>query len=87
MRLVGDLSSYHFNPDVTGAKPPFSMEDIMQQTDSKFSTYLRSPDFERYKTYDLYSNATEPVKIGLYADNVEGDNEGIMFPCDSKVPV
>ncbi len=68
---VGDLSSYHFNPDSTGAKPPFSMQQIMSYTDSKFSTYQYDEKFKRTELYDLYSNSKNPIKIGLYADNVE----------------
>lgn len=91
MMMSYALSSYHFNPDATkGDQPPFSMQQLINDTESRFGQYrqLSSTDFARYETYDLYSgDANRTLPIGKYAVNVPGDTEGIMFPCDEKTAV
>lgn len=80
---VSDLSSYHYNPSPAGDFPPFSMEELMNATDSKFKSYKAEPaKFARYPTYELYSSSNK--QVGYYADNQNGDDEGVMFPCDQK---
>lgn len=82
---VWDISSYHFAAQAAGSKPPFSMEELMEMTDNKFSGYVRNTKFNRYDISNLYS--TEQKIVGRFYENVPeltDDMNGRYFQCTFK---
>lgn len=83
---VFDLSSFHF--DAKTNTPPWSMQQMMNMTDDKFSGYTPSDMYKPYEISDLYSSGDK--MIGRFYTNLPlsvDENQGIAFAADEKKPV